>query len=168
MRALFDRKIIGIMASDPQGVIGKNGLLPWNYPEELNHFRRVTDGHVIVMGRKSFESTPQSLLENRTAIVFSRNDLSSHTEKYRVVSSLEEFAVIQDIPKEFKVFVIGGSEIAGLFLKSGLISEFLLTKIHKSYEGDVYLDLQLLENWNQKEIIKTQDYTIYRMMKNEH
>ncbi len=66
-------KIIGIMAVDPNGVIGINNDLPWRYPSEFKHFCQVTDKQIIVMGRKTFETVPQSILKNRTPIVFSRN-----------------------------------------------------------------------------------------------
>ena len=53
------RKAIGIMAATNEGVIAKGNVLPWNYPEELDHFRSTTDGHNIIMGRKTYEAMPQ-------------------------------------------------------------------------------------------------------------
>ncbi len=78
-------KIIGIMAVDPNGVIGINNDLPWRYPSEFKHFCQVTDKQVIVMGRKTFETVPQSILKNRTPIVFSRNKCFNRGPKCTVV-----------------------------------------------------------------------------------
>ncbi|NSX83742.1 dihydrofolate reductase [Wolbachia endosymbiont of Atemnus politus] len=155
--------IIGIMAVDPSGVIGVNNGLPWHYPSELEHFRQVTDKQVIVMGRKTFETIPQNILKDRTPIVFSRNKLSScfnRDIKCTIVSSMQEF---QSIQSSSKIFVIGGAQIAHLFLEHDLISEFIITEIHKSYKGDVYFNLALLDRWNKIILTKTEDYTICRL-----
>ncbi|MDE5061029.1 MULTISPECIES: dihydrofolate reductase [Wolbachia] len=156
-------KIIGIMAVDPKGVIGINNGLPWHYPSELDHFRQVTDKQVIVMGRKTFEIIPQNILKNRIPVVFSRNKLSSCFNrgiKCTIISSMQEFLSIQG---SSKVFVIGGAQIAHLFLKYDLISEFIITEIHRPYEGDVYFNLTLLDRWNKTILTKTKDYTICKL-----
>ncbi|MGL9758752.1 MAG: dihydrofolate reductase [Wolbachia sp.] len=153
-------KIIGIMAVDPKGVIGINNRLPWHYPSELDHFRHVTDKQVIVMGRKTFETIPQNILK---PIVFSRNKLSPCFNKgieCTIVSSMQEFLSIQS---SSKVFMIGGAQIAHLFLEYDLISEFIITEIHRPYEGDVYFNLTLLDRWNKTILTKTKDYTICKL-----
>lgn len=153
-------KIIGIMAVDPKGVIGINNRLPWHYPSELDHFRQVTDKQVMVMGRKTFEIIPQNILK---PIVFSRNKLSPCFNKgieCTIVSSMQEFLSIQG---SSKVFMIGGAQIAHLFLKYDLISEFIITEIHRPYEGDVYFNLTLLDRWNKTILTKTKDYTIWKL-----
>lgn len=153
-------KIIGIMAVDPKGVIGINNRLPWHYPSELDHFRQVTDKQVIVMGRKTFETIPQNILK---PIVFSRNKLSPCFNKgieCTIVSSMQEFLSIQS---SSKVFMIGGAQIAHLFLEYDLISEFIITEIHRPYEGDVYFNLTLLDRWNKTILTKTKDYTICKL-----
>ncbi|UPA55580.1 dihydrofolate reductase [Wolbachia pipientis] len=153
-------KIIGIMAVDPNGVIGINNGLPWHYPSELDHFRQVTDKQVMVMGRKTFETIPQNILK---PIVFSRNKLGPCFNKgieCTIVSSMQEFLSIQS---SSKVFVIGGAQIAHLFLKYDLISEFIITEIHRPHEGDVYFNLTLLDRWNKTILTKTKDYTICKL-----
>jgi dihydrofolate reductase len=67
------RKAIGIMAATNEGVIGKGNALPWNYPEELEHFRSTTHGHTIIMGRKTYEALPEGIFSSRKAIIFSKN-----------------------------------------------------------------------------------------------
>ena len=76
-RKITDRKITGLMACDPDGVIGNKGALPWSYPEDLSHFQRTTHGQVMIMGQKTFESTPMELLKNRFNIVFSHDKNST-------------------------------------------------------------------------------------------
>ncbi|RDD35706.1 Dihydrofolate reductase [Wolbachia endosymbiont of Cylisticus convexus] len=108
-------KIIGIMAVDPHGVIGINNDLPWHYPSEFKHFCQVTDKQVIIMGRKTFETIPQSVLKNRTPIVFSRNKCFNRGPKCTVVSSMQEFLLIKS---SSQVFVIGGAQIVHLFFRA--------------------------------------------------
>jgi dihydrofolate reductase len=155
--------ITGIMACDPHGVIGKGNDLPWNYPEELAHFRRTVKGHIIIMGEKTFESIPNDILESCQAIVFSRTTPRAATSNCTFVSSLEALLALP-MPENVKMFVIGGGEIAHLFLRHNLIADFILTKIHKTYEGDVFLDLSLLRDWPESVIQQSRDYTIYQLV----
>jgi len=160
------RKIIGVMATDPQGVVGKEGGLPWHYTDELKHFRKITHGHVIVMGRRTFEATPCDILKERHSIVFSRQQRKSCVNKdteYTFVNSIEDFLAHIGQWKNQKIFMIGGAEIAHLFLEKELLAEFILTKIHQSYEGDTYLNLNLLEDWPQTVLSRTENYTIYHL-----
>ncbi|MBA8758577.1 MULTISPECIES: dihydrofolate reductase [Wolbachia] len=159
--------VIGIMAVDPKGVIGINNGLPWHYPSELDHFRQVTDKQVIVMGRKTFEIVPQNILKDRIPVVFSRNKLSSCFNrgiKCTIISSMQEFLSIQS---SSKVFMIGGAQIAHLFLEYDLISEFIITEIHRLYKGDVYFNLTLLDGWYKTALAQTKDYTICRLARDK-
>ncbi|QKX00998.1 dihydrofolate reductase [Wolbachia endosymbiont of Dipetalonema caudispina] len=155
--------IIGIMAVDPNGVIGENNKLPWCYPSELRHFLQITNRQIIVMGRKTFATMPKSILKDRTSIVFSRNKLNScfyRDIKCTVVSSMKEFLLIRG---NSKVYMIGGAQIAHLFLRCNLISEFIVTEIHNLYKGSVYFNLTFLDKWNKIILTRTQDYTIYKL-----
>ena len=153
-------KIIGIMAATPDGIVGKGSGLPWNYAKELEHFRKTTEGQVMVMGRKTFDSCPPALFKQKP-IVFSK---TIHSSKLcTVVGSIEEFLHHLEIINCDKIFMIGGAAIAEFFLKNNLISEFIFTKVHKNYEGDSSMDLKLLDNWHQMLLTKTKDYTIYRL-----
>jgi dihydrofolate reductase len=158
------------MAVTREGVIGNNGLLPWCYEAELDHFRKMTEGHIIVMGRKTFDTIPKSIFINRQAIVFSKNNNFNPMEA-QLVNSIESFLEI--IPKYFtpninrneikKIFMIGGAQIANLFLDLGLIKSFILTEIHRNYSGDIYLEMNKLEGWKREEILKTESYTIVKL-----
>lgn len=156
-----NRKITGLLACDPKGVIGKKGKLPWHYPEELDFFRTTTHHQIMVMGRKTYQAIPQETLKNRFNVVFSRRFTPlPHQRDYVVpVSSMDEFQKLE-LPFSQGIYMIGGGEIANLFLKADLIDDFLLTKIHKIYEGDTYFSLDLLKDWPQNIIQQKKEYTI--------
>lgn len=155
-------KIIGIIASTNNGIIGKGNALPWDYKDELEHFRKITDNQVMVMGRKTFESAPNSLFKQKP-IVFSKNKIECSSKPCTVVESVDNF--LEHIRRNqcLKVFMIGGAEIAELFLKNNLISEFILTKIHKNYEGDANMDLSFFDKWQHILLTQTKNYTIYKL-----
>lgn len=156
-------QIIGIMAVTEEGVIGNDLSIPWNYPAELEYFRKTTKDHVIVMGRKTFETVPLKLFSDRIGIIFSKNNSLKDTASFKFVHSLEDFL---HLLKDFygrKIFVIGGADLVRFFLKENLISEFFLTKIHKKYLGDTYIDLKLFENWMHEIIFSNEDYSIIKL-----
>lgn len=156
-------KITGIMACDPRGLIGNDNSLPWNYPKELEHFRHMVYGHIIIMGEKTFESVPKDILQGCQSIVFSKTLQSISIPHCTFVSSLDEFMTLP-LSKRPQLFMIGGAMIAHLFLRHNLLAEFILTKIHKTYEGNVFLDLNLLKCWPESVICQSSDYTIYKLL----
>lgn len=158
------RKAIGIMAATNEGVIAKGNALPWNYPEELDHFRSTTDGHTIVMGRKTYEAMPQGVFSSRKAIIFSKNPKELDAKPGVFVKSLEEyFDFIHGLGEAEKIFMIGGAEIAHLFLKHKLLSSFILTRIHRLYGGDTYLDLKYFTGWREITLKSHPNYTILQL-----
>ncbi|MDF3034547.1 MAG: Dihydrofolate reductase [Alphaproteobacteria bacterium] len=163
------RKIVGLIACDPRGVIGNKGICPWSYPEELEHFRRTTFQRTMIMGRKTFESIPPATLKERFNIVFSKKYKSPFwvSETVVFVSSLKDFLELTDIPDHKEMFLIGGAQIADLFFSTGLVSEMLLTRIHKPYEGDTIFPLGLLEGWGETILKKEESFTIYHYTKPE-
>ncbi len=152
-------KITGLMACDPRGLIGKNGWIPWYYPQEFEHFKRTIGMSPLVMGFKTFESLPESILRDRRSIVFSQTRTETRSHDVTVVSSLDEFLSL-GIREE--IFMIGGAEVAHLFLKNKMIKEFILTKIKKAYDGDAFLDIGLLDGFDKELIEDAPDYAIYR------
>jgi len=163
-------KVIGIMAATNSGVMGKGGKIPWHYPGELKHFQDCTHGQVIIMGRRTFEEMSSlSLLDNRQAIVFTRDrdfaDANIH-KNVKFVYSFEEFQTIK-LPQNLEIYMIGGAMIAELFLRHNMIQEFLLTKIRKEYNGDTYFSLDLLKNWSCHKISESENYTIFKYNKNK-
>ena len=111
-----------IVAVSLNGVIGVDSDLPWHLKDDLQLFKRLTTGRVVVMGRKTFESIGKPL-PNRVNIVLSRS--MPNTDGVRIVRSLEELMPILG----GEVDVIGGSEIYKLMLEHSLIDQLIVTHV---------------------------------------
>lgn len=156
-----DKKVIAIMACDPSGVIGNNGAMPWRFESELQNFLKIVKGGVLIMGRKTLDSLPKSLKDKHNCVVFTKNSRASCENNITFISSLRELWQLK-LPRQSELFMIGGAEIAQLFLRNNLISEFILTITKRKYSGDTRLDLSLLNNWKKEMISFCEDYSIYR------
>jgi len=113
-------------------VIGKDGKMPWHLPEDLKRVRRLTMGHHIVMGRKTWESISR-LLPGRHHVIVSRRP-GYRVPGAQVVDSLE--AALAACGDDDEIFVIGGSEIYALALP--VADRIYATEIARDYEGDVF------------------------------
>jgi len=121
-----------IVAVDENNGIGKNNQLPWHLPADLKHFKTLTTGHPIIMGRKTFESIGK-VLPNRRNIVISRQS-NYLAEGADVVSSLPDaFDLCED---ESEAFVIGGAQIFEQALSQSNI--LYLTVIHHQFDADTF------------------------------
>lgn len=139
-------KVTLIAAIDENSVLGKDNQLIWHLPEDLKRFKRLTMGHAVIMGRKTFESLPKAL-PNRHNIVVTRNQNYSK-EGITVCHSLE--AAIECARYDDQPFVIGGGQIYEQAI--GLADVIELTKIHAHFEGDVFFPEIDLKKWSvQKE-----------------
>ena len=116
------------------GVIGRDGGLPWQLPEDMVHFREVTMGHAVVMGRRTWESLPERFrpLPGRRNVVVTRNPVW-HSEGAERAGSLDE--ALDLVAGGERVSVIGGAELFAAALP--LADELLLTEIDLEVEGDV-------------------------------
>jgi len=124
-------KLTIIVATDAQRGIGINNTLPWKLPEDLAHFKRMTTGHPIIMGRKTFDSIGRPL-PNRRNIVITRNAAWAH-EGVEVVGSIEAaIALLQGA----EGFVIGGAEIYKQSLQ--LADQLIITEIAHTFECDAF------------------------------
>jgi dihydrofolate reductase len=119
-----------VAAVAANGVIGAGGRLPWHLPEDLRHFKELTLGHPVIMGRRTWESLGKPL-PGRENIVLTRRR-GYEAPGAHVAASLE--GALAFCAGESMVFVIGGSELyaAALPLAHGLV----LTEIHRDFEGD--------------------------------
>lgn len=121
-----------IAAAAENNALGKDGNIPWHLPDDFKHFKQLTTGHHIIMGRKTWESFPRPL-PNRTHIVITR-DLNYKAENAIVVHSLEDaLAYSKD---EKLVYIIGGGEIYTLGMDYATHIE--LTRVHNEYEADAF------------------------------
>lgn len=129
-----------IFARAANGVIGKDGTMPWHIPADLKRFKALTMGHAMIMGRKTFESFP-SPLPGRRHIVLTR-DVDWHAEGAEVVHSRAEALLLAG---NDKVAIIGGAEIYNLFQEEAERIE--MTQVHADYDGDTYMDAPI-EPWS--------------------
>ena len=130
-------EICAMLAMSQNRVIGNGLKLPWNLPEDLKYFNRVTSGHPVIMGRKTFDSVGKPL-PKRTNIVVTRQVGWRAQEGVISVSTVERaLEACVKAPGNEKVFVIGGAEIFKETLPK--IQRFYLTLIHHDVEGDVKL-----------------------------
>lgn len=131
-----------VLARADNGVIGKDGDLPWRLPADLKHFKAVTLGHPMVMGRKTFDSLP-GLLPGRRHIVLTR-DAAWTGEGAEVAHDVDGAIALADAPV---VMVIGGAEIYRLFLPFAHRIE--LTEVHVDAEGDASIAYPDRAEWRE-------------------
>lgn len=134
-------EIVLIYARAANGAIGKDGDLPWRLPADLKHFKALTLGKPMIMGRKTFESLP-GLLPGRRHIVLTR-DAGWAAEGAEIATTPE--AAIALAASE-TIAVIGGAAVYGVFLPLATCVE--LTQIHAEYEGDTFMP-ELGPEWHE-------------------
>ena len=122
-----------IAAAGKNDAIGKNNNLIWHLSDDLKHFKTLTNGHHIIMGRKTFESFPKPL-PNRTHIVISKQLNYKVPEGVLITNSLEN--AINMAQKDAQPFVIGGGEI---YKQAMLLAHKIeLTRVHENFDADVF------------------------------
>ncbi len=130
-----------VVAAAENGVIGKDGRLPWLLPDELRLFKAITFGHTIVMGRKTWESIGRPLPGRRNVVL-------SRQEGYAAPGAivLPDFASLTELsPDEPPFFVIGGAALFAAALP--LARELHLTRVHANPEGDTFLPAIDFARW---------------------
>ncbi|WP_309399493.1 dihydrofolate reductase [Cerasicoccus maritimus] len=123
-----------IAATAENRVIGNGNAIPWRLSEDFKFFKRTTMGHVLVMGRKTWDSIGRPL-PGRETIVVSRNASPDDVPGATLLRSLE--AVEKFDAADRKIFIAGGAEIYRQTLP--LCSEVLLTRVYGSPEGDAFM-----------------------------
>lgn len=126
-----------IVAMSQNGVIGHQGKIPWHLPSDLKRFRKITLGHSVIMGRKTYESIGKPL-KGRKNIVLSR-DRNLHIEGCYIAHDFEEAL---EIAGEGEVFIIGGESLYEHF--SPIADKLYVTVIHGMIEGDTSFPAHLL------------------------
>ncbi|ESU30233.1 hypothetical protein G3A_23025 [Bacillus sp. 17376] len=132
-----------IWAMDENRVIGYHNQLPWRLPEDLKFFKRVTMGHPIAMGRKTYESIGKPL-PGRENIVITRDE-NYGPEGCTVIHSIEEMLAYAIENKSEEIFVIGGAEIFKEVLHHA--DKLYLTMIHHQFEGDTFFPVFDIDKW---------------------
>jgi dihydrofolate reductase len=123
--------VSSVVAISENHVIGKDNKLLWYLPNDLKHFKDITSGHTVIMGRKTFDSVGKPLPRRRN-IIITRQDIS--IEGCEVVKSIE--AALDLCKDEEEVFIVGGAEIYRQSMH--LTDRIYLTIVHKEFEGDSF------------------------------
>jgi dihydrofolate reductase len=138
-------KVYLVAAVAANGIIGANGKLPWHFPEELKHFKQLTLGHPIIMGRRTWESL-KGPLPQRENIVVTRTP-GYEAPGAAVANSLE--AALAMCAGEPVAFVIGGTQLfkESLPIAAGLV----LTEIRRDYAGDTWFPQWDRSQWRESQ-----------------
>lgn len=134
-----------IVAYNQKNVIGKDNGMPWRLPADLAHFKKITMGSPIIMGRKTRESLGRSL-PGRLNIAISR-DAHYHAEGTQVVSSLAQAIALANTANTDAIFVIGGGQIYKEALP--LANTVYATEIYADMEGDTFFPVLDKKQWQE-------------------
>lgn len=137
-----------VVAISENNAIGKDNKLLWHLPNDLKHFKQITSGNTVIMGRKTFDSVGRPL-PNRRNIIITRNNKA--IDGCEVVHSIEE--ALKLCVNEIEVFIVGGAEI---YKQSIDITDFIyLTEVHKTFEADTFFPEIDKKKWTE---IERKDY----------
>jgi len=170
-------KIIAAVSAD--GTIGDDGEIPWHYPKDLRHFKRLTLGKPVIMGRKTYESISDQLgspLEDRFNIVLTHNpneiedstDISKgieeglQTTEVVTAGSIAEATALAKTVQSSEIYVIGGTNVYRQFLP--VCDEMHITQMHEEYEGDTTFPDWDQSSWKEvdRETHEEFDFVHYR------
>ena len=132
-----------IVAVADNNVIGKDNKLIWHLPEDLKRFKRLTTGHTIIMGRKTFESLGRVLPNRKHVILCNDMEMNIENENVEVLEDISMLKKYRDSEEEN--FIIGGATIYKLLMPYA--NKLYLTSIHEEFEGDVYFPEIKEEEW---------------------
>lgn len=124
-----------IVAVSKNNIIGCNNSLLWHIPEDLKRFKKITENHSIIMGRKTFESLPK-VLPNRKHIILSKNkDFKVFHKDVKVINNIDEI-INNFVHCKEEIFVIGGGEIYNELIN--YTDKIYISRIQKNFIGDTY------------------------------
>ena len=145
----MDRLVL-VVAMSRNGVIGRDGELPWHIPEDLKHFRRVTMGHAIIMGRKTWESIGGRPLPKRQNIVVTRQR-DWQAEGCEVAHNLEEAVALARVTDEAPR-IVGGAMLYNAALPQA--TTLILTEVDQEVEGDTFFPAFDRTEWMETERVE--------------
>ena len=169
----MSKKIIAIWAQDEAGLIGKEQRLPWHLPAELQHFKEVTMGQALLMGRVTFDGMNRRVLPGRVSLVLT-SDPDYRIEDKEVLLFHDVQSVLDWYQQQDKtLFIIGGAQIFHVF--EPYLEEIILTQVHATLEGDTYFpesfDLtvfdQVAEKFHALDEKNTYDFTVKTLVRKE-
>jgi dihydrofolate reductase len=165
-------KLIVAIASNR--VIGKDNDLIWHLPADMRFFTQTTKGHVVIMGRRNWDSIPLKYrpLSGRINVVITRNKEFRHPDCI-VFNSLEESIAHFRNDSSKDVYIIGGGQIYKEAIEKNLVDEMLITHIDQAFEGDTWFP-DFNENDWKKEVVLRQEkdeknaysFSVWKYIKN--
>lgn len=144
-------KMYIIAAIANNNVIGSENRLIWHLPADLKHFRELTMGHTLIMGRKTFESIGKPLKGRKTIVVTSRKDYDAQGEQ--VAHDIKE--AIRMVKDEKEVFVAGGADIYEQTIALYHTRRMYITRVYANFEGDAFFPDIDPDQW---ELIDMEEY----------
>ena len=150
-----DRELVGIVAVADNGVIGKDGDMPWHIPADLQHFKETTMDHPVIMGRVTYDGILETLgepLPGRTTVVLTSRDLET-PENAVVANRLEEAleaaasAARERHDDARRIFVAGGATVYEQFLPA--LDRLVVTEVHEEPDGDAFFPDWDREEWRE-------------------
>lgn len=148
-----------IVAMDANRLIGKEGWMPWNLKEDLQHFKQVTLNQHILMGRTTFEGLGKPL-PHRFTYVLTRNDLSYPYENVKVVHDFKKLCE-QYQNSEEQLIICGGAQIYEMAMP--FVSEMWISLVEGDYEGDTYFPAYDPNDFVCLELIKKDGFNIHHL-----
>ena len=139
-----------IVAKAKNNVIGKDNKLIWHLSEDLKRFKKLTTGHTIIMGRKTFESLGRILPNRKHVILCNDKQLNIDDENVEIIDDINLLEKYEKSEEEN--FVIGGATIYKLLMPKA--KKMYITQIDKDFEGDVFFPEIDLKEWNIQNIEK--------------
>ena len=136
-------QIIIVVAVSENNAIGKNNQLLWHMPTDLKHFKSITSGGTVVMGRKTFDSVGRPLPNRRNIVITRQKNLE--IDGVEVVNSLD--SALELASGEEKIFIVGGAEIYKEALP--LTHKIELTRVHQEFDADAFFPELDNETWKE-------------------
>lgn len=150
-------KAIAAMADNR--CIGYKGTIPWHLPEDFKWFKRTTMGHILVMGRKTYESIGRPL-PGRKTLVLSRSPL-----KIPDVQTLTDLSDLEALETDKTIWIAGGSEIYRQMLPK--CSELYLTRVHRTVDGDTFFPEFETQFYIKDKVLEQPEFTIERWLRKQ-
>lgn len=151
-----------IAATDKNGLIGNNGNLPWKIPEDMEYFKKVTTGNIVVMGRKTYISIGKPL-KNRINVLVSESILETFNPEKNLDCYMNDIVVVKSFETILngyfdtrEMYIIGGGSIYAQALEQNIPDRILLSKIDGEYEGDQYMP-EIPKEYTFKQCFKISD-----------
>tara|TARA_B100000609_G_C17217749_1_gene437763 strand:- start:2247 stop:2756 length:510 start_codon:yes stop_codon:yes gene_type:complete len=148
-------KVSLIVAMDKNRGIGKNNDLMWHLPNDMRFFKDTTVNHIVVMGRKNYDSIPEKYrpLPNRRNVILTRNS-NFKAKDCDVFNSLDDALGAYEYGSEKTIFIIGGGQIYALALAQEVVDEMYITYVDGDYDADTFFPEFDESKWSKELVLK--------------